>query len=62
MQTLVNSGLRQIEFGMMAGLPSRSCRPTQKIKAGISAIDIDKSAAFGGCRMVDVLEVIMAKT
>jgi hypothetical protein len=62
MQMLVNSGLRHIEFGMIAGLAKRSCRPTQKIKAGMSAADIDSRAMFRGCRMVDVVDVIMAKT
>ena len=42
----------------MAGRPSFSCRPTQKMKVGISARATLRSAMLVGWRMVVVLPVM----
>ena len=62
MQMLLNSAFRQIEFGMIAGFPSFSCLPTQTTNDGISAMATASIAMFGGCVIVEVLDVIIANT
>lgn len=57
-QTVVKIRLRHKEFGMTAGLPSRSCRPTQKMKTGIRASDTKSIDRVTGCFILDPLSLI----
>lgn len=47
--------------GMIAGLPRRSCLPTQKMKLGTRAIDVTSKAMLEGCLISAVLPVIELK-
>jgi len=58
MQTVVKMRLRHTEFGIMAGRPSFSCRPTQKMKVGISAREIKRVARGTGLRIAVELSLI----
>lgn len=44
MQMQVKGTFDHSEFGMTAGLPRRSCRPTQSTKAGSSAMATERIA------------------
>jgi hypothetical protein len=57
-QMVVKIRLRHREFGTTAGLPSRSCRPTQYMKHGIKARDIMSVERVAGCLMLDPLSLI----
>lgn len=58
-QIVVNVLFRQSEFGIMAGRPMRSCRPTQSMKHGIRANEILSRTILDGSLMSDVLPVIV---
>ena len=62
MQMQVNSTLCHIEFGMTAGRLRRFWRLTRKVKADITITARDRRTMFGTCRIVKVLDVIIAKT
>jgi hypothetical protein len=57
-QLTVKADCLHIEFGMMAGLPRRSCRCIQSANAGIKAIAIARVAIFVGSWIRDELPVI----
>ena len=57
-QLTVNADCFHIEFGMIAGLPKRSCRCIQKANAGIRAMAIERVAILAGSWMLDELPVI----
>ena len=57
MQMLVKTLFRHSELGIMAGRPSFSCRPTQKVNAGIRATAIDRHAMLVGDLMPETLPV-----
>lgn len=52
MQMVVKIRLRHRELGITAGLPSFSCRPTQYMNAGMSAIEMINVARVAGCLML----------
>jgi len=57
MHMLVKILLRHSEFGMMAGRPIFSCRPTHIAKAGRSARAVERHAMFKGDLMLETLPV-----
>ena len=48
----------QRELGIRAGLPSLSCRPTQKTKAGTRASEMAREAILGASRILETLAVM----
>lgn len=56
-QIVVNGLFFQMEFGINAGFPNFSCRPTQKMNAGTSAKLTLNSAALVGWRMFSMSDV-----
>lgn len=54
----VNVRLRHSELGMTAGRPSRSWRPTQNMKAGMSTIESMSILKVEGLTMFEVLLVM----
>ncbi|KAK3171025.1 hypothetical protein OEA41_003109 [Lepraria neglecta] len=48
----------QRELGIRAGLPSLSCRPTQKTKAGTRASEMARKAILGASRILETLAVM----
>lgn len=61
MQMAVKAAFFHKELGMRAGLPNDFCRCIQKTKAGISSTAIQSRVIFCGCRMLDVLPVIILR-
>ena len=58
MQLTVKADCFQIEFGMIAGLPRRSCRCPQSAKVGIKATAMERVAMFAGSWILDELPVM----
>lgn len=56
-QIHVKIRFRHSELGITAGRPSFSCRPTQRMKAGMSAMETMSKASVAGDLMLDVLLV-----
>jgi hypothetical protein len=54
MQTTLKMRFRQREFGMMAGRPSLSCRPTQSMNPGIRHIAVIRRPRVVGSRILPV--------
>jgi hypothetical protein len=61
-QIVVKTRFRQSEFGMMAGLPNRSWRPTHQMKAGMRRMASVRSTILEGWRIEERLPAIVAKT
>jgi hypothetical protein len=58
MQLQVNAEFFQIEFGMMAGRPSFSCRPIQNTNIGSRIRAMETSTMLGTSRILLELPVI----
>lgn len=58
-QIVVKVLLRQSEFGIMAGRPSRSWRPTHRMNTGIKANEMLRRAMLEGSLISEVLPVIV---
>ena len=54
----VNAEFSQSEFGIRAGLPSRSWRPTQKMNAGTRRSETARRARLSASRIFERLAVI----
>lgn len=52
---LVNGNFLHNEFGIKAGLCSRPCLPTQRMKTGTSSRLMEKGAMILACPKYDVL-------
>ncbi len=61
-QTARNGTFFQIELGISAGLPRRSCRSTQKMNAGTEAKLILSRMMLAGSRMSAMSEVSILRT
>ena len=60
-QVVVNADCFQIEFGITAGRPSRSCLPIQKMNAGMRRSAMVSSETFRGDLMEDAEPVMTLK-
>ncbi len=54
----VKAEFLQRELGIMAGLPSLSCRPTQKMKAGTRRSEMVRRVILDASRMLETLAVM----